>query len=695
MIPSSPLGERQFRLLELHPGGGEEEIRCDIHIHSLDDCPPYEAMSYTWGDPYEGYSQRKGRTKAGDTRIKVGNCPLDIGESLYDALKWLRYPSCNATVRKDHGAFIDVNDKRDGVVRKDPDDVLSQYEGRSRLIWADRICINQSDWQEKSHQLKLMGDIYRKCAKGIIWLGEPTELTERAFVAAYWLCNVAYHQENLGDKHDLLNGSDGDPKSGQETPSFMTMILLDNVGVKWTICQCWKALMELTQRAWFTRAWVVQEATLPPDVRIDCGGYSIPWSELVRALNFVPSIPIRPLAGVPLPSHMAVVEKLRQEVPAGRSTLLNILLRNNNCDATVLVDRIYAFCGLVDESELQDLELRSFDYPEQNPEWSDEERKLKSEMMYRKVCKKLSVNILRRSENLDLLSGPVGNVEEGRHDWPSWIPDWAASHRPNCLLLDQHHFRASKDTRTTGSIEFQRQDTVMGVEGFVFDRIEEVSDTADRRPPNTWTFQHYRQYKKRMETMVEFLQCCLKWEDITKARVKAKYVGGGDMLDAYWQTLLAGHVTPENHEIQKKQFQRFDMISKDGAKILQSWRLPAWPWILFLTPHNLAVLLVRAMVTKRDFSGLLRIGDFTSNPNFSYVRNRHVIRTSMGYIGLSPASARKGDAVTLCKGAKVPLVAREAKDLQGHWSLVGEAYIHGIMSGCVWDEKRCAKMWFA
>ncbi|GLA99206.1 hypothetical protein AtubIFM61612_010696 [Aspergillus tubingensis] len=693
MVHFSPLAERQIRLLELHSGGGDEEIRCDIHIHSLDDCPPYEAISYTWGDPYEGYSKRKGRTKAGDARIKVGNAPLDIGESLYDAFKWLRYPSCNATVRRSHGTFIDVNDNRDGVVRKDPGDVFSQFKGRSRFIWADRICINQDDPQEKSHQLKLMGDIYRRCAKGIIWLGEPTELTERAFVAAYWLCSVAYHQENLGDKHDLLNGSDGGPRSGQGTPSFMTMIQLDDVGVKWTICQCWKALTALTQRAWFTRAWVVQEATLPPDVRIVCGGYSIPWSELVRALNFVPSIPIRPLAGVPLPSHMAVVEKLRQEVPAGKSTLLNILLRNNNCDATVLVDRIYAFCGLVDESELQDLELQSFDYPEQNPKWSDEERKIKSETIYREVCKKLSVNMLRRSGNLDLLSGPVGNVE-GRNDWPSWIPDWAASQRPGCLLLDQHHFRASKDTKTTGSIEFQHQDTVMGVEGFVFDRIEEVSDTADRRPPNTWTFQHYKQYRKRMETMVEFLQCCLRWEEITKARVKAKYVGGGDMLDAYWQTLLAGHVTPENHESQKKQFQRFDMISKDGAKILQSWGLPAWPWILFLTPHNLAVLLVRAMMTKRDFSGLLRIGDFTSNPNFSYVWNRHVIRTSMGYIGLSPASARKGDAITLCKGAKVPLIAREAKDSQGHWSLVGEAYIHGIMSGCVWDENKCTKMWF-
>ncbi|KAK3934835.1 heterokaryon incompatibility protein-domain-containing protein [Diplogelasinospora grovesii] len=528
--PRTPLGKGQIRLLELRPGKGKEQIQCYIHVETLDDCPSYEALSYTWGTRCED-----------DPKIKLNEYEIQVRKNLYTALESLRYPpQTDTTISKDHGAFIDVNNKGDGVEIKNPSDLLRETRGKSRYLWADAICIKQDGPEEKVHQIQLMGDIYRKSSKGIVWLGEPTNLTERAFMAAYWLCRVSYHQESLENGLKISKNDHGDLESGQRKPSFITMARLDDVGVKWTICQCWKELMALTKREWFSRAWVVQEATLSKNVFV-CGNYSIPWSELLRALNFASAIPIRPLAGVSLPSHMVVIEKLRRELD-GRSSFLDILLRNSNCDATVLVDRIYAFCGLVDQSELQALGLQSAEYGEQDSSWDEEMKKQKSEAVYRGLCKKVAVNLLRTSKNLNLLSGPVGNPE-GRSDWLSWIPDWVARHRPGCLLPDQPSFRASGGARTVGDIEFRDQDSTLGLEGFVFDSIEEMSDIADRGPPTTWTFLQYEQYKKRMEDMVEFLQRCLEWEAITNARSKTSYVGGGDSLDAYWQTVLGGHVT--------------------------------------------------------------------------------------------------------------------------------------------------------
>jgi hypothetical protein len=40
-----------------------------------------------------------------------------------------------------------------------------------RTFWVDAICINQGDDAEKTHQLALMGRIYKEAARAVVWLG--------------------------------------------------------------------------------------------------------------------------------------------------------------------------------------------------------------------------------------------------------------------------------------------------------------------------------------------------------------------------------------------------------------------------------------------------------------------------------------------------------------------------------------------
>ncbi|KIM99285.1 hypothetical protein OIDMADRAFT_92791, partial [Oidiodendron maius Zn] len=47
-----------------------------------------------------------------------------------------------------------------------------KFESSPRLIWADAICINQSDIKEKQHQIEIMADIYERAKTVIMWLGE-------------------------------------------------------------------------------------------------------------------------------------------------------------------------------------------------------------------------------------------------------------------------------------------------------------------------------------------------------------------------------------------------------------------------------------------------------------------------------------------------------------------------------------------
>ena len=39
-----------IRLIELLPGGWEDDLRCNIHTISLETPPVYDALSYSWGD---------------------------------------------------------------------------------------------------------------------------------------------------------------------------------------------------------------------------------------------------------------------------------------------------------------------------------------------------------------------------------------------------------------------------------------------------------------------------------------------------------------------------------------------------------------------------------------------------------------------------------------------------------------------
>lgn len=129
-------GQRSFRILKLSrailPG---DPLHGELVHAELDSCPAYEALSYTW------------ESQSPSVIIYVHGCHLLVTDNCEKALRrMLRGPS-------------------------------------TRPMWIDSVCINQSSIQERNHQVRLMGDIYRRAYRVNVWLGSATEESDTAMWA--------------------------------------------------------------------------------------------------------------------------------------------------------------------------------------------------------------------------------------------------------------------------------------------------------------------------------------------------------------------------------------------------------------------------------------------------------------------------------------------------------------------------------
>jgi hypothetical protein len=123
-----PLRPGFIRILELRKSDSLKIVLRDVHLHSP---PAYEALSYTWD------GQQPNRPLKCDGKV------LYVTENCQAALKKLQ--------QRKNGGF-----------------------------WIDSICIDQTSGSEKNVQVPLMGEIYKKARRVLVWLGESTPKRECA-----------------------------------------------------------------------------------------------------------------------------------------------------------------------------------------------------------------------------------------------------------------------------------------------------------------------------------------------------------------------------------------------------------------------------------------------------------------------------------------------------------------------------------
>ena len=121
--PLPLVSQSEFRIITLAPGQESDPLGCQLEVHSVENPPPYEALSYVWGPPHRSIV------------LRCNGGQILITGVLDRAMRRIRHPT------------------------------------RHRTLWVDQICINQDDLQERAQQVQIMRRIYAAALTVISWLG--------------------------------------------------------------------------------------------------------------------------------------------------------------------------------------------------------------------------------------------------------------------------------------------------------------------------------------------------------------------------------------------------------------------------------------------------------------------------------------------------------------------------------------------
>ena len=156
-------------------------------------------------------------------------------------------------------------------------------------LWADAICIDQDNNDEKSVEVQLMAKIYKTASQVIVWLGPAGEGSDAAIDALAEIGKEAEGFQFDGTVFSKLSDSSiwevDDPLDdrGVSMKSFLDKIS----GRSSESGQGVFPLVELealTKRPWWSRVWVLQEMLLASTVTFACGHSRLPDTQFRLAI---------------------------------------------------------------------------------------------------------------------------------------------------------------------------------------------------------------------------------------------------------------------------------------------------------------------------------------------------------------------------------------------------------------------------
>ena len=581
---------------------------------SLESKPEYETLSYVWGDPNPS------------NEIMANGSAIKITRNLHTALCYLRSPDI------------------------------------PRVIWADGICINQLDLDERSCQVGMMDDIYRQ-ARGVhIWLGEAMDIvseTEQSAELDFWISDDAVKRfTRFLQSEQLLNALPTlkDATLEANVPGVFRIMELLAAGYHFyqmpfykvtglesvEPCPVWflsmRSLVAILSRPWWTRVWTVQEAMLSAQATVHIGDYQAPLSLFLDLHHSMSKHNSSCCSAAQLlwygdsnifTSITFANERIGQFLRFsddgldGRITLARALMVATTRKASDPRDHVYGLHGVL-YSKGQ-LIKPSYEISTEN------------------VFTNATKVMYEQARSVQGLAYAVGVGPDNAYELPSWVCDWT---RQPAQIINGQFFKASLGERFTTK---QTAGRLLTVEAY---KVDMISTTKN---PLSVSFLE----RGRVEEDINCLEGWLSAVDIKTS----------DDRRAFWTTVLLGSVSLEsgNRRILPEDFVTIETWWELAQSAKKEGRANS-----FLNGQNRDLIMI---------AGLIR----------NSVRMYKFWLTSQGFLGIGLQALEKGDEVFVVKGSRLPLICRPIEDtiaqnlgIPGHergYLFVSQCYLHGFMDG--------------
>ncbi|KJZ71086.1 hypothetical protein HIM_09505 [Hirsutella minnesotensis 3608] len=451
--------QKSFRLVRLLPPkpsrlpGAQGTLRIKLVEVNVDSGVPYDALSYAWGDP----------------------------------------SSLGARNRQVIVEMTGEPEKPERVFVHRPLELALLHlvtNGSAKLpLFVDQICINQDDESDKSHQVRLMREIYSRCSRTIIWLGLATRASYQYFDFVREICKeeVLSRVMTLRVDHfmtilDAVTDPDIEVNAEQREDRDDLLDMVRRFGSQFPL----DGFADVLNRRWFNRLWIIQEACLAPTVVFICGNQSLCFDCFRAGALFYNICNLhwnnhraettqhdfrRRIA---IHGKMAGITRLHQERKAihrtgQRQSVYGLVLKYNvNKDhvkigSSLPVDRIFGLLGLTaDDDELP--------------------RRIHIRYTVGAVQIYTEVAALFLEENIDALL--FNQFPKKTQGLPSWVPDWDMNLKvPVGYSTLKEPVFASGGPKEGARCQLDECSGRLTVRGVLVDRIVSVGQRTHRQDP--------------------------------------------------------------------------------------------------------------------------------------------------------------------------------------------------------------------
>ncbi|KAF2671842.1 hypothetical protein BT63DRAFT_452349 [Microthyrium microscopicum] len=698
----SPLSDsRCIRLVKIHKGAETDILSCDLCEANLEKEPIFHALSYSWDlDPhFSAWDFAMVPDKKKEERpILCNGKVLHITMNLYNA--------------------------------------MLEFRRQERLVptWADQISINQHDEEEKIAQLSIMADIFSSASTVIVWLGLLNSVRN----------NALDFMEELPETKlpDTLGTLEQNPLSGPENmgkfdlkslrrPLHLITTASSSVGNHYH----WFGAVYVLARQWFSRGWTLQEFLLSKEVVFLMGNREISSAAIIKTARqlcgFYSSDPLSIQVGlnVTMISLRRFIEgrakmfEEREKFQNGKRYTAEEYLgvvRARKC--SVRKDKVFAGTALLEPGKSLKANYHSTTL------------EVYISFAHERLWPETGVFML------SLVGGTMPDTE----GLPSWIPDLNGFLRPeplrycsatkvvplissrtdDCLVdgrtlnlmvaqwdvveevgesiwswtkYDDEAYNADPiaKMRTSGSVQRERF-------GLMFKLLEQLgpiySHTGERITDVFWQTLIGGIETTNEEDFALWRTRFQNWFAFTLGQMRANFYlekthSGNKLMTASapkkWMTpLIAEWTQMENRVAAFLDFhdQNIGNVAVPAEQPLRKtisaiakrvWGTDSFEKTGILQGSQGSMAGMYSTVADQEFYGPISLfGDRF----VKFYDGRRIFVTKNGYLGAGIEDVKAGDVICLVRGSDVPYILRPSETSEDSYTLVGEAFFHGIMS---------------